>query len=145
MERHQVFEMLTPNQNLEAALTLVRDGHTVFPCKPDKSPHVRFLETSTRNEAIVCGWWERWPDALPALPCGVNGLCVVDCDRKDGIDGVANFHAGCVTSGVDLSGCFAVETPSGGRHYYFRADTENDIGNSVCKLGQGIAALKGTL
>lgn len=127
------------NANLESALNLVRDGFAVFPCKPDKSPYTPHgLYDATRNEAVVCAWFKQWADALPALPCGANSLFVVDCDMKDSIDGIANFHAGCAASGVDLSGCFVVETPSGGRHYYFQADAEHDTGNSVCKLGQGI-------
>jgi RecA-family ATPase len=132
-------DSVSANVNLEAALRLIREGFIVFPCRADKTPHVRFLESSTRNEAVVLSWWARWPDALPALPCGDNGLCVVDCDRKDeGIDGVANFHAGCAASRIDVSVTFAVDTPSGGRHYYFRAEGECAIGNTVSKLGKGI-------
>ncbi len=127
------------NANLEAALRLVRDGWIVFPCKPDKSPYTAHgVYSASCNEVQVSAWWEQWPDALPALPCGVNGLCVVDCDRKDtGIDGVANFQAGCAASCIDISTAFAVDTPSGGRHYYFRVGGAA-VGNTVSKLGPGI-------
>jgi hypothetical protein len=73
---------------------------------------------------------------MPGLPVGAHGLLVIDCDRKNGIDGVAAFHALCAAHSIDLSSAFVVETPSTGLHFYFRSDTA--YGNSRGSLPAGI-------
>ncbi len=127
------------NPNINIALAYVRNGFTVIPCKPDKRPYIKaWPDGGTSDEETIRRWWQMFPDAVVGLPCGPNGLFVIDCDRKEGgPDGVATFEARCGDAQIDLSTCFTVETPSRGRHYYFRAP-DAPLGNTAGKLGEGI-------
>ena len=127
------------NPNLDIALAYVRKGFTVIPCKPDKRPYIKAWPNSgTTDDETVRRWWQTYPDAVTALPCGPNRLFVVDCDRKEGgLDGVATFEARCRDAQINLSKWFTVETPNRGRHYYFRAP-DTPLGNTAGKLGEGI-------
>lgn len=128
--------MQSPNK--EAALSLVSQGLYIFPCMPDKTPMIAAWEQSAFNSPFAVGIeWDANPEALPAIPVGAHGIVVIDCDRKQaGNDGVAAFHALCAEHRVDLSGAFVVETPSTGRHFYWRTDTP--FGNSSGSLPDGI-------
>jgi hypothetical protein len=59
-------------------------------------------------------WWRRWPDAWPGIPLAKVGFAVVDADRRDGIDGVAQ-----VTDLGPLGPHSRIATPSGGLHLVF--------------------------
>jgi Bifunctional DNA primase/polymerase, N-terminal len=53
---------------LRGALTYAGRGVPVFPCEPGgKRPLTAdgFLEATT-DEALIRGWWGRWPNALPS-------------------------------------------------------------------------------
>ena len=130
---------IVSNPNLNIALAYVRNGFTVIPCKPDKRPYIKaWPDSGTTDEETVRRWWQTYPDAVTALPCGPNRLFVVDCDRKEGgSDGVATFEARCRNAQIDLSTWFTVETPNRGRHYFFRAP-DTPLGNTAGKLGEGI-------
>jgi hypothetical protein len=128
--------MQAPSQsaNKDAALALVNQGLRVFPCKPDKTPMVAAWEQAASNSPFAVGLHPT--EALPAIPVGLHGLVVIDCDRKpSGPDGVAAFHQLCAKLGVDLSNSFVVETPSRGLHFYYR--TETAYGNSRGTLPEG--------
>ena len=124
--------------NKEAALALIGHGYRIFPCNQDKTPRVMAWEGAASLSPFAVGvQWDASLDALPGLPVGAQGLLVIDCDRKQGgADGVAAFHALCSAQGIDLSGSFVVETPSGGFHFYYRAD--HAFGNSRGSLPDGI-------
>lgn len=126
------------SQNQAAALALAGRGLRIFPCKPDKTPMVTAWEqNATCSPFAVSTKWASHPDALPAIPVGAHGLVVIDCDRKPGApDGVQAFHDLCAAHGVDLSGAIIVDTPSGGKHFYWR--TETPYGNSSGSLPAGI-------
>jgi hypothetical protein len=114
---------MQPTTNKEAAVSLVSRGLRIFPCTPEKKPLVKDWENAASSSpfAVSVKWDE---STLPAIPVGAHGLVVIDCDRKpNGPDGVAAFLALCAEQGIDLSSAFAVETPSGGIHLYFRTDT----------------------
>jgi len=129
---------MADSTNRQAAIALATRGLRIFQCKADKTPMVAAWEdVATASVFQNVAKWASSPDALPGLPVGIQGLVVFDCDRKpNGPDGIAAFHALCATHGVDLSDAFAVETPSGGLHYYFR--TETPYGNSSGSLPNGI-------
>jgi len=81
--------------------------------------------------------WDAYPESLPGLPVGAQGLVVIDADRKTGgPDGVAAFNALCVEQGIDQNTFFVVETPSRGLHFYFA--TSIPYGNSSGSLPDGI-------
>jgi hypothetical protein len=99
---------------------------------------VKAWETAaTCSPFAISTKWGASPEALPAIPVGAHGLVVIDCDRKPGVpDGVAAFRTLCQERGVDLSGAFVVDTPSGGQHFYWR--TVTPYGNSTGSLPGGI-------
>jgi len=126
--------------NLAAALGLASQGWLIIPCRPDKRPYLKgWPGAGTVEPATIAAWWETWPDALPGLPCGPNGLFVVDQDRHvGGADGVAEWERQCAANGVDRTGCLKVATPSGGVHDYFRQPVAHCLSNSAGKIGGGI-------
>lgn len=100
-------------------------------------PMVAAWEQAAFNSPFAVGIkWDAVPHALAAIPVGAHGLVVIDCDRKNGVDGVAAFHALCAEHHIDLTSAFVVETPSGGLHFYWRTDAL--YGNSCGALANGI-------
>ena len=66
---------------LESALAFARAGFPVFPCGHDKRPLVKWTEAATTDDATICRWWRKWPDAMIGLPTGsTSGLYVIDLD-----------------------------------------------------------------
>jgi len=129
---------LEVSPNLVAALSLASRGLHIFPCNPDKTPKVAAWEqNATSNGLNIEVTWQSAPHLMPGLPVGAHGLVVIDADRKPGrADGVAAFDSLCVAHRIDLAGVLVVETPSGGRHFYFRSETA--YSNSKGSLPDGI-------
>ena len=76
-----------PSELGNAALALARAGLAVFPCWPrGKTP----LTTNghldaTCDEAAICAWWRRWPNANIGVATGApSSLTVVDVDGDEG-------------------------------------------------------------
>lgn len=64
-----------------------------------------------------------------SLPTGhKNNVIVVDCDIKNGKDGLNDFHRLCEAHG-DVPSPVYQTTPSGGRHYFYRFHADPDIRN----------------
>src|SRR5207302_4645600 len=84
-----------PKSLLDAALALLPRGFHVFPCKPrSKQPLTQHgVHDATRDEAQVRAWWEKTPDANPAIALGPSNLTVVDCD--EGLADVEAARAWC--------------------------------------------------
>src|SRR5215469_4854938 len=76
-------------------------------------------DLATTKEITIRSWWSDWPDALPAIPLKKTNLCVVDADRRVGIDGVAQ-----VTGLGPLGPHSRIATPSGGLHLVFAQPPE---------------------
>ena len=127
-------------RNLEVALNLAAGGLVIIPCRPDKRPYVTdWPNAATTDLSVISNWWERWPDAIPGLPCGPNGFLVVDQDRHDdGADGVSAWERLCARNGVDEASCLVVATPSGGRHSYFMQGEGERLRSSAGKIAAGI-------
>jgi hypothetical protein len=76
-----------------AALYYTRMLHwPVLPLRPrGKTPLVaRGLHDATLEAAVVCSWWDRWPEANIGLPTGPRehggiGLDVIDADGPEGV------------------------------------------------------------
>ena len=102
------------NANLTAAQALAEAGVRIFPAGPDKRPLFKqWQEIATTEHDTILGWWHHAPYALPAIPCGVNGLVVIDLDRHvNGSDGVIAFKALVARHGGLLAGVPMVKTPN---------------------------------
>lgn len=122
---------------LAAALQYGEQGYPVFPVRGDKRPLVKWKAGASSDAGQIRSWWQRWPLAMIAMPTGArSGVVVLDVDRKNGVDGLANLRA----AGIDPFALtpIVVETPSGGLHFYFRADGEGRLRNSAGLLAPGI-------
>ncbi|WP_172327847.1 bifunctional DNA primase/polymerase [Mangrovicoccus sp. HB161399] len=119
-----------------AALNYAERGRPVFPVGSDKRPLVKWKDGATTNQDQIYDWWQRWPLAMIGMPTGArSGLVVLDIDRKNGVDGLANLLA----IGIDplrLSPVVAT-TPSGGLHVYFAAIDE-EVRNSASVMADGV-------
>lgn len=122
------------SHNLDLALKYAERSFHVFPCvgHGEKGKHpcpgVFWRSQSTIDTEQIRQWWERWPDAVPALDLDKCGLLALDCDVRDGVRGYdwAREKIG------SLDGIPGSRTPSGGQHSIFRND--RDFGNSRGRL-----------
>jgi len=118
---------------LESALALARQGFLVFPITPGakKPPIIEgWPRAATTDEAQVRSWWAQWPEANIGIHC--DGLLVVDVDpKKGGYESLTELE-----SQLQLDATLEVETPSGGRHIYYRCGEH--IRNGVDVLGPGL-------
>ncbi len=99
------------------ALRLAAKGLPVFPLKPGaKAPPLvgSWPTEATTDPDKIRSWWATWPDANIGVHCA--GFVVLDIDVKR--DGYASLLELELAAG--LPNTYAVETPSGGRHLYYR-------------------------
>jgi hypothetical protein len=111
----------------------------IFPCKPeDKAPltkHGFYDASSSPNFARY--HWNKHPRALIGLWCGhASGVVCVDVDCKNGKDGFASLRQ--LTGGRTSIVTPTSETPSGGRHYFFRAVPGKVVRSTTSKVAIGI-------
>jgi hypothetical protein len=118
---------------LDAALAYAARGWAVFPCK-NKKPLVKWREESTTDPNQIQRWWKSRPGAAIGVDCGKSGLVVIDCDVKNGIDGIKNWE----NLHYETSGCLVSRTPSGGLHYIYADTFGGKIRNSAGKLAPGV-------
>lgn len=126
---------------LDAALHYAAIGWHVFPCRPDKHPHIeKWQLVASVDPAQIESWWVRWPQAHVGVATGLSRLCAIDLDLKpsEGKDGVAAF-ARLVEQNGGQHGCgLMASTPRGGRHYVYLAP-EQRVGSCTDVLpGSGI-------
>ena len=127
------------DDNLSAALMLATCGIKVFPAGIDKKPLIKgWQDAATCSADQINTWWER-ASALPAIPCGQNGLVVIDCDRHGGPDGVEAFRQLVAANGGLPRDIPVVTTPSGGAHLYFKQPPNGEaLDNSRGTLPQAV-------
>jgi hypothetical protein len=98
-------------------------GEAGFPIIPVRLSHdgerwrklpLTTWDQATSNEVTIEWFWRKWPDALPGIPLARMNWAVVDADRRDGVDGVAQ-----VTDLDPLGPHSRIATPSGGLHLVF--------------------------
>jgi Protein of unknown function (DUF3987)/Bifunctional DNA primase/polymerase, N-terminal len=130
--------MAMHQENLTAALALASAGIKIFPAGTDKRPLFKgWQDTATSDADAIRNWWDR-SHALPAIPCGQNGLLVIDCDRHGGPDGVEAFRELAAANGGLPRDMPVVSTPSGGAHLYFRQPNGEALGNNRGTLPQAV-------
>lgn len=136
-----IYQLSPPPDNLVVAKALAEQGLHVFPCQEDGAtpkrpkPGVYWRQQSTTDFRKLEQWWERWPNAIPAIDIGKAGFVVIDADRHGGPDGVAAWQTLTSERGIDAP---MVETPGGGQHYYFRQPDGEALGNKEGGLPTGI-------
>lgn len=106
-----------PEGLIACALRLAARGFHVFPLKPGaKSPPLvsDWPREATSDPEKIRNWWQTWPDANIGVHC--LGMAVLDVDVKH--DGYASLLELELSAG--LPSTYAVQTPSGGQHLYYR-------------------------
>lgn len=104
------------SEMLDAATQYAELGYAVFPCiSGDKKP---LTEHGCRDASLdierITEWWTAWPGANVAI--ATDGLVVIDVDG-DRNDWLTNEPERL----LELAQAPLALTPSGGRHYVFRA------------------------
>jgi hypothetical protein len=144
---------------LTGALTAADRGWPVFPLRPgEKRPRPELTEWETRattSRDRIWWWWHRHPDDNVAIATGPARLVVVDLDvagpdeprpaeHPDARGGLDVFAALAEAHGYVPGSTCTVETPSGGRHLYFRApDTGGPWRNTAGRVGWHIDSRAG--
>lgn len=126
-----------------AALQYARRGWPVFPCRERDDSYVNAkgetklldakapytgtgLKDATTDEAVIKGWWRRWPEAMIGLAVGADGSFVIDFDPRHDEETGEEFTLETLKAALEERiGCalptsLAVRTPSGGVHVYLR-------------------------
>jgi hypothetical protein len=109
----------------------------VFPCKRDKTPYTPHGHLdATTDQSRINAYWNRQPDANPAMPTGQrSGVFVLDVDLEawgaGSLDALEEQYG-------KLPDTYTVKTGGGGLHYYFRFPSGVEIRNSAGKLGLGL-------
>ncbi|WP_332909677.1 bifunctional DNA primase/polymerase [Nocardia gipuzkoensis] len=133
---------------LGAALDNAERGFHVFPLHPGtKVPVIRHWDqAATRDRSQIRAWWRRRPADNVAVACGPSGVHVLDLDTshghapppqwspaRDGRDVLARLAAD--TGHPVPVPTYAVGTPSGGMHLYYRAPRTPPLRNTIARLG----------
>ncbi|MHA6644629.1 bifunctional DNA primase/polymerase [Mesorhizobium sp. A623] len=142
--------------NLAVAVDLAQRGFAVFPCKEYgpkgtiKSPYTQNgKDDASTDPARIRAWWKAHPMAIVGLPCKRNGLAVLDLDchtaEQDGITALRGLGYD-----PDALSSFLVDTPSNGRHLYFRypeglGDSHNHLPDGVEIKASGYVIAPGSV
>jgi hypothetical protein len=116
--------------NRQTALQLAAQGYYVFPCQEEggskKSPHkgVYWRSVSTTDPDKISRLWQKHPDAVPGIDLAKCNLLVIDCDKKPA-DGLAWLTHYAEQFNDPLNVPYS-DTPSGGRHLFYRNPTEHN-------------------
>ncbi|WP_433194405.1 bifunctional DNA primase/polymerase [Nocardia sp. CA-107356] len=123
-------------------------GFHVFPLHPgSKAPAIEnWKNAATVDPARIRSWWLRWPERNIGIACGPSRLHVLDLDTshdqppparwagaRDGRDVLTRLAA---EAGHPVPvPTFAVATPSGGMHLYYRPPPTPLLRNTIARLG----------
>ena len=146
---------MTHNPLLDAALRYADNGWHVFPlhgierggcsclsprCK-DEGKHPRTvngLKSATTDRDQIRRWWEMWPNSNIGIRTGTeSGIWVLDIDNKKTAQvGLAQIGLGDASiqeyereTGKTLPETLAVQTGSGGVHYYYELPPDVPLRN----------------
>lgn len=106
---------------------LIKNGCYLFPIKRHrKLPQGYWSQKSTNDMEVVQGWIDRKLNI--GVDTGKSGLLVVDLDPKDETaDEMQDFLEMMYE---EMPYTFTVNTPSGGRHFYFKNPKGAGLGNT---------------
>lgn len=110
---------------LKAALSYLKMGFSVIPCKTDKTPIIPWMlyQSKRPTENQIIEWWTKYPDANIGIVCGeVSGVDVLDFDTDEAYNLFNNNFI------PDSFLTPTVKTPKG-YHVYFkhRAGLSNSV------------------
>ncbi len=116
----------------------------IFPLSFWKMPFkgTKGFKDATLDENVVTKWWKAHPMAMVGLPTGkINSLVVLDIDcHSDEENGYDTLNR--LTQEYEpLPDTISVQTPSGGRHYYFKYPDDKSLGRYIGTLGTGLDLL----
>lgn len=117
------------DSRLKIALDYAKTGWPVFPVGENKLPAIKAWEKeATTDPARIRGWYQNiFLGGCNFGFCpGRAGIAVIDLDVGKHIDGkkvngADSLAAFAKANGVQFPATYTVQTPSGGRHLYFRA------------------------
>lgn len=116
-----------------AALDWAEHGFHIFPVHTDlvngrKVPLIKgWRDQATTDAAQITAWWTEWPRANIGCVPDRSGCFVVDLDRKDGKDGVAELELLAVCNDP-FPNTLTMGTGSGGEHRWLRGRAPNSAG-----------------
>ncbi len=122
-----------PQTLMDWALWNAGKGFRVFPVRPwAKKPPLfdEFPARATTDACQIIEWWTRYPDANIGID--TSDMYVLDIDPKGGVDAYGSAERLGSEAGIG----YAVSTPSGGEHRYYRVDQE--YAGSIKTLGVGL-------
>jgi hypothetical protein len=104
---------------LAYALDLAWNDVPVLPCNVEDGRPLTELTAASKNRETISGWWQRWPNAVPAVPTGrVSGLGVIHVDDLAHLTEVSRTwydqHADLLRT------TRTHHTPAAGRDFWFR-------------------------
>lgn len=102
------------------AFDLIELGFCVFPVNPEtKQPFTTHGHLdATQDVELVATWFSLdYPQAVVGVHAGASNLVILDLDRKNGKDGFESVDDGW----LEIPDSYHYDTPSGGRHYIYRA------------------------
>lgn len=108
------------------ALEYFKKGFTVLPLN-GKKPYIKWdkLKNEKNTEDQIKSWWKKWPDANIGIIPGSNNHIVIDVDVKGKVNGFDSLKKWEKEHGEIEKNTYAVDTPSGGKHYYYYIDKPN--------------------
>jgi hypothetical protein len=132
---------------MRAALEAARAGHFVIPLRSRSKKAISsgWEAAATRDEAAIADRWRAFPWNV-GIACGPSSLVVLDLDDAHGQEPPEPWagarHGRDVLSRLATaagepypSRTFAVQTPTGGLHLYFRAPAGHELRNTIGRLG----------
>src|SRR6056300_722925 len=112
---------------LTFALMYANNNFNKFPCKPNsKIPAISgWKEAATCDLDAIQDWWRQNPEYNIGVVADRHIVLDVDIKPEDAIDGFTSLE-----QHPELPITFTVNTPSGGKHYYF--DTNDALELTIC-------------
>lgn len=124
---------------LEMALRLAKNGWPIFPVHPGaKHPLGKLAPNGFKDATTGCQKIKDWWRVVPSANIGVatGPVFVIDLDVKNGVDGIAAWKE--IVGGRHLPETLIVNTPSGGKHLYFRTPEGIEVKCSAGRIADGI-------
>ena len=121
------------------ALEYFKKGFTVLPLN-GKKPYIKWdkLKNEKNTEDQIKRWWKKWPDANIGIIPGSNNHVVIDVDVKGKVNGFDSLKKWEKEHGEINKNTYVVDTPSGGKHYYYYVEDPNFNPGNIDGLLPGI-------